>query len=354
MTKISRVPITVFLELTKRCNLNCLHCCADGGQARPEELSTEDWIDFVRYLAKLKVFRIVITGGEPLIRNDFFTIVREIRKNQSVVLNTNATLVTDKIAQQLSQLGISVISVSIDGSTPEIHDRNRGSGSFIKTIKGIESLLKHNCRVVINSVVTRINYQDIENIVALAKRLGVEKIGFNHVHPTGRARTNKEQIVPSLEEDTTIADELWKVGQKYGAFVGSWYIDQMKLYNSPPNPHGGIRSISRCSAGKETIAITANGDIVPCNNLQELVCGNIRRSDFARVWQYSSILAEFRSLFKLKVTSLEGCQDCHLVSICPGGCRANAYQEYGSLTAPDPFCRLNPINIERECKRVHI
>lgn len=136
MIKKSKIPHAVRLNLTKKCNLHCDFCLADASsEADKDELSTDEWLKFFERLKELKIFMVSLSGGEIFLRDDLFVLLKKLRENRMhrLTLLTNGTLITKNFAEQLKQLKIKTISISIDGMEAN-HNRLRGPGSFEKSI----------------------------------------------------------------------------------------------------------------------------------------------------------------------------------------------------------------------------
>ena len=135
-----KTPVLVDLSITQKCNLHCDYCSVS---AAPDvetdgELSLRDYKKLFKELDDLHVLRVAISGGEPLIRADFFDILEEACKyDYATVINTNGTLVTDEVASKLTNYQFDRICVTLDGSCAEIHDYHRGRGTYTKVLQGI-------------------------------------------------------------------------------------------------------------------------------------------------------------------------------------------------------------------------
>ena len=189
ISRIPSAPQTVPLMITRRCNLHCLHCSASPEQFLRDDMTTKELLSTIDELARCKVFRIIVTGGEPLIHPDFFVIANAIVQHPfHLQINTNATLVTEKVVEHLKKLPRRpIISVSLDSITAKTHDRIRGSGSFVNMKKGIRMLRAAGLRVRAFMVLSRLNYHELSQIVEFAKSIGVSNINVTTPAVCGRA-----------------------------------------------------------------------------------------------------------------------------------------------------------------------
>jgi SynChlorMet cassette radical SAM/SPASM protein ScmE len=338
-------PSVVFWNVTNQCNLSCKHCIKSSIESASNELSTTEAVDLVSQMSNVGVLKVVITGGEPFTRKDIFTIIQELVVNKILILLlSNGTLITEEIASKIAAHGVRDISVSLEGSKPEINDCIRGAGSFEQALKGISNLQKYGLEVLMQVTVNKKNYRDLSAIVQLAQELGIKQVAFQILDPWGRAHDNEIELLPSKKENIFIAEKIMSMSEKYGDFIQSEYINWAKLFKNDITIQHMDGNLLDCGAGIDKCAITTKGDILPCNKLDNIKCGNIRRESFISIWNNSIALNEFRKLSKMHIKDTKyKCRQCKFNRICSGGCRASAYHAYGDLTAPDPICWYEPM-----------
>ena len=178
----------VFWELTARCNLKCIHCRAEAQTERQEdELSTERCFAVIDELCGFSSPILILTGGEPLYRDDIFDIARYAAgKGLRVALATNGTLVNEKVAEQIKESGIKRVSISLDGANPQTHDTFRMiPGSFEGAWRGIKNLQKEGVEVQINTTIARHNEDEIGNILELALTNNIRALHIFMLVPVG-------------------------------------------------------------------------------------------------------------------------------------------------------------------------
>jgi SynChlorMet cassette radical SAM/SPASM protein ScmE len=334
-------PISVFLNVTNRCNLRCGHCSASAGEPLDGELTAEEWLALIRRLTELKVFRVTITGGEPLVRPDLQQLVAALERGRMAMqLNTNATLVDGAVARWLGECRLlKSVNVSLDGSCAAVHDQLRGPGAFDRAIRGVELLLRHGLQVGLSTIVTRLNMGDLANIAHLAKELGVSGVGFNNLHPCGRTSGNMAQLWLAAEERRACAQSLTELQSKYNGLVGGTFISWHRLLSTPPPAAGRPSSIHVCGAGQESCVIDADGSVLACNAAPDYVCGNVRKQDFSDIWHNSPEMKVVRTLPSFTVEAVEGCRECAYRFACTAGCRADAWSTTHSWTGgPAAIC----------------
>lgn len=335
-------PINCSLNITGRCNLKCLHCSANAANNYTRDMTTEQLYQVVDILVnRAKIFNVYLSGGEPLIRKEFFDIVARFENNGvSVVVFTNATLITEDIAQRFAEeTKIKKINTSLDGASSKSHDALRGEGSFKKVIKGINNLLQKGITPHVNCTVSRLNLKELRKITILARNLGIH-ISFGQARCLGRAALNQDLFNFTKKEMDDIFDNVLSIAQEFrhvgGGPVLEWprlkaqKYSQSKLRKKPDN------HLAFCDICKECITITPDGWVVPCNNFWEYKIGNVLKEDIISIY-HSKKAEKVRNLRQLTSKCMDGCNDCPYIEVCSGGCRADAYAQTGSLTGPDKF-----------------
>lgn len=190
-------------EVTRNCNLNCVHCRASADKVfHPEEFSLEECFQLIDDIASFSAPVIILTGGEPLFREDIFEIAEYgDRRGLRMVMAVNGTLVTSEKARQMKRVGIRRISVSIDGATPESHDNFRQvKGAFSGALSGIEDIKNAGIEFQINTTITRRNMHELPDIHDLVVKLGAVAHHIFVLVPTGRGKDLKEEHNLSPEE----------------------------------------------------------------------------------------------------------------------------------------------------------
>lgn len=353
-------PFLVVWQLTNACNLKCKHCYASASnKLRPDELTTEEAKKLIDEFADAGVVAIAFSGGEPLVRQDFFEIACYAKKKDFYVsVATNATLITRKVTKKLKEC-VDYIEISLDG-LKETHEKFRGiPGVFDKTVKGIKNCVKEGLDVCIAPTVTKYNLKEIPDVLELAKKLKVNRfIAFNFV-PTGRGKNIVDQDITPEEREEILKFFYSKLLDKGYPDVFSTAPQYSRIAlrvaretpNSPvlPTHFAGKDArealkgktqilsdfIGGCGCGRIYCCIQPNGDIWPCVFLP-IKLGNVRKNKFKDVWLSNLILKDLRDRSKL-----EGhCKVCEFRNVC-GGCRARAYGYFKNIHAPDPGCIYN-------------
>jgi radical SAM protein with 4Fe4S-binding SPASM domain len=317
-------------EVTAACNLSCEYCRASASATPDErELSTEEALAFIDQVAPLRPM-LILSGGEPLLRSDIFDLAKYATdRGVRVALASNGTLLTPGIVDKIKLAGISRVSISLDGPSPEVHDATRGPGSFDLAILGIEAL-RGEVDFQINMTITRDNLDQVATTMDLAEEMGAVAFHLFFLVPTGRGR--EEELVTPGEQDEIlrwVAKECKKrrievkvtCAPQYGRVVMETLTEEERK---------GILG-SACLAGTSFVFVSKTGDVTPCGYLP-VVAGNIRQESFPEIWESSPVFIDLRK------RELSGrCGGCDCREIC-GGCRARAYAITGDYLESDPLC----------------
>jgi len=327
-------PPSIFWEITAACNLSCRHCVVGAGKKLDGELSTERCLQLAQELAEIGVRSVTFSGGEPLIHPDFRLLAGRVRElGLMVQVSTNGTLVTPEIAYWFRQIGAE-IQVSLDGSTPEIHDYMRpGRGAFHKTIAGIEALVAAGHEITIGTVVSTINLADIPSILALAEKLGVARFRLIPFIPKGRGYDNMELEISPFEMKQ-ITQYLHNLRGKTRIKIASLEFENM-LSGESCSDHPDLNQGLGCSGAVAYATLTPTGELLPCHFFEGVRADNVALAPFEEVWYHSRFLNYFRQLV---VNDLHGaCRDCCWLPSCRGSCRAINYAK-GDLFGSNYHC----------------
>jgi AdoMet-dependent heme synthase len=334
-------------HLTERCNLRCRHCYQEGkaspelslSEIRPviEEIGEliQDWSDTYE-ISFSPSFN--VTGGEPFLRRDLFEILEAMsQKGFDLYLLSNGILVDRSKAKQLADLGIKGVQVSLEGPE-EIHETIRGKGSFSAALEGISLLTAEGIRVTLNMTLSQLNAGCLAEMGALAQSLGVHRLGFSRLVPSGKGAGLLSQTL-SKERVGDLYREIFSGQFKNLEIVtGDPVASQMDSFEEAED--SDLQPLGGCAAGVSGFTILADGTITPCRRLP-LPIGHIKRDSLRELWVSSPVLEKLRDK-----NSYEGkCGRCKRWASCRG-CRAIAYawsqaNGQGSFLAEDPQCFLD-------------
>lgn len=335
-------------ELTRSCNLSCVHCRASSERGPyPGELKTEECLRVMDEISTISKPVIILTGGEPLLRSDIFDLARYgSDKGFRMVMATNGTLITEKNVSMMKASGIQRISISLDGPTSETHDAfRRVNGAFEGSLRGIEIAKKEGLQFQINTTITKANLHLIDDILQLAVKLGASAHHIFLLVPTGRGKELKDQEISALDYERTLNwfyEQTNRVSLQLKATCAPHYYRILRQRANKEGKRiitkeGGLDAMTRgCLGGISFCFISHTGQAQPCGYL-ELNCGNVREKSFQEIWESSEIFQNLRNIDGYKGK----CGRCEFRKVC-GGCRARAYELSKDYMAEEPYCIYEP------------
>jgi radical SAM protein with 4Fe4S-binding SPASM domain len=310
------VPMGVHLDITYRCNERCVHCYLDHDDHG--EMTTAEIKDVLDQLAEAGTFFLTLSGGEVLMRRDFFEILEHARRLLfNVRVKTNGVMIRTQEAQRLRELGVEQIQISIYSHRPEVHDAiTKLPGSLKRSVAAIRFLKSQGLKVTIANVLMTANMRDHAGVQALARELGVTYT----LDPT---------ITPKMDGDTSVLRLRIPGSELNAVFHNKDLVGNVEEFCAPPPPPGeDVMEGYPCSAGHTAAYITPYGDVFPCVQFP-LPSGNVRRQKFMDIWRDSPELNEVRSI---RAKDLPVCSTCRHVGTCTR-CPGLAYME-GNMRGP--------------------
>jgi radical SAM protein with 4Fe4S-binding SPASM domain len=340
------------IELTLRCNLSCAHCyvnlTADNSKAIEEELTSQEICHIIDEIAEEGCLWLTLTGGEPLVRDDFLDIYTYAKKKGLIItIFTNGTLITPQMADFLREWPPYLIEISLHGITKETYERVTGiPGSFERCLRGIELLLEQNIALSLKTVIMTLNHHELRKIKDYVKKLGVD-FRFDaliNLRPDGDKNPAKVRLSPAEVVAIDLADE-----ERLGAWKEFW-----QTFNYPPNSD----NLYTCGAGLSSFHINPYGQISLCG-IARNPSYNLRQGNF-RTGFYNF----FPAVRARKINKDYRCRNCRLISLC-GQCPGWAELENRDQETPvDYLCRIahlrakafnleNPSNLPETQKEVN-
>lgn len=347
----------VFWELTKSCNLKCIHCRAEADEVLRQELSTGEILKTIDDIADFAKPILVLTGGEPLYRADIFEIARHAAsKDLRVALATNGTLIDNATAKKIHDSRIARVSISIDGPDAATHDDFRGiEGCFEEALRGAKSLAEAEVDFQFNTTVTKRNVKKFEEVLLLSRKLGAKALHVFMLVPVGCGAEIAETDMLSADEYEKILHRLYEFSRDSGFEVKATCAPHYyRIIRQRARAEGrritfetdGLSAVTRgCLAGTGVCFISHRGDVQPCGYLP-LVAGNIRQKTLREIWESSELFSGLRDFSKLTGK----CGNCEYVAFC-GGCRARAYFATGSPFDEEPYCLYTPVRDKKKDAR---
>lgn len=361
-------PFIVIWELTRACQLACLHCRAEAQYRRdPRELSFEEGKHLIDQIYEMNNPMLVFTGGDPLMREDVFDIAAyAVEKGVRVSMTPSATPnVTKEAIEKAKDVGLSRWAFSLDGPTAEIHDHFRGTtGSFDLTMERIKYLHELEIPIQINTVISRYNYDYLDEMAKLIEDLDCVLWSVFFLVPTGRGQ-QKDMISPAEHEKVFIwLHELSKrvkfdikttAGQHYRRVViqnkmreakeqkeDIQYLDALTQQGLTGSIDGLGRAPKGVNDGNGFVFISHIGDVYP-SGLLPVKAGNVREQPLAEIYRESPIFKSLRNPDEYKGK----CGQCEFRYVC-GGSRSRAYAMTGDYLESEPYCVYIPKSMRKK------
>jgi radical SAM protein len=353
---LNRDPFIVFWELTRACALACQHCRAEAQPQRHSlELGTAECYALLDELTRFDHPPIVIlSGGDPFMRRDLFDIVGYARKlSLTVAVAPSATaLVTEVRLAQLVQLGVSSISLSLDGAGPPIHDSFRGiTGTFDRTVRIAQSARRLGLPFQINTVVSGPTWHDLSRMATVVEEIGASTWDLFFLVPTGRARP--DDMLTADEHERLFSWVLdrskdWPfrvkttLGQHYRRAFILRRLQSDSLHAVDPDLRPTIRELwpgPPTNDGRGVFFVSHVGDVYPSGFLP-LRTGNVRKQSVVDLYRNDPLFRALRNPAALKGK----CGICPFNEVC-GGSRARAFAVTGDAFAEEPACAYQPAAI---------
>jgi AdoMet-dependent heme synthase len=352
-------PFIAIWETTQACDLACVHCRACAQPSRnPFELSTAEARALIDEIAAMEVPVFVLTGGDPLKRDDIFELVRyATAKGVRISLTPSATpLLTRAAIADLKASGLARLAISLDGPTPEIHDAFRKvAGSYQWTLDAVRWAHEVGLPVQINTTITRHNLQYLDDMISLMQKLDIVLWSVFFLVPTGRG---SDIDLISAEEFEYVFEKLYQTSrsvlfdiksteaQHYRRYLlqrrtelrrqGTTPADKLPHFIGISTPDGIGRARKGINDGKGFVFISHMGEVYPSGFLP-VSGGNIRNRSLSDIYRNSPLFVSLR-----EADNLEGkCGECEFREVC-GGSRARSYAMTGNMFAEEPCCVYLP------------
>jgi radical SAM protein with 4Fe4S-binding SPASM domain len=299
------IPLSVQVDLTYRCNERCVHCYLD--HHNHGEMNTAEIKDLFDQMADAGVFYLTISGGEILMRRDFFEILEHARlRTFAIKLKTNGILIREKEADRIKVLGVESVQISIYSHLPEVHDAiTKLPGSLEHSIEAIRRLRSRGIQVIMANVLMVHNVRDYLGVKELAAALGAQFI----IDPTITPMMDGDRSILNLNVDEAALREV----MRSEALVGN-----VEEFCAPPqSPDEESLDMLPCSAGHTACYVSPYGDVYPCVQFP-LPSGNVRRMKFVDIWRDSPQLKEVRGITLRDMPTCSACTHGSTCTRCPG------------------------------------
>jgi radical SAM protein with 4Fe4S-binding SPASM domain len=320
-------PVTALIELTHACNVDCEHCYLD---LRPDSkigaLETAEWKRIFGELADEGCLFLTLSGGEVLLRRDWYELAQYARTLGFVVrFYTNGTLITEETADKIAAVKPMDVEISLLGGIALTHDAiAQRKGAFDKTIAGVRRLRARGINVLLKCVLMKRNVEEYEQMKALAAELDCDMFFDIEVTPKNNGSRKPTELTGEGHAMDVAADTIYA---------------HLKTGGVPRDPAVRAERVSGvpCAAGRRTVQIGPTGDVFPCTQWTAPV-GNLKSTSFGALWHGSETFASIRSK---RISSFSICAGCEILDVCTP-CMALSLVEQGNLEGPSPTkCRAS-------------
>jgi radical SAM protein with 4Fe4S-binding SPASM domain len=349
-----RRPIVVW-NVTRSCNLRCVHCYSDShAQKYPGELTHDEAKRVIDDLAAFNVPAVLFSGGEPLTRPDLLELMEyAVTSGLRVTLSTNGTLIDEPTAQWLRELGLTYVGISLDG-IGETNDLFRGKkGAYDSAVRGMRYCRAVGQKVGLRLTLTRRNCMDLHDIFDFIETEDIQRACFYHLVYSGRGNAADELTTGEIRRAMDIILERTRVFHQRGLKKEILTVDNhadnaylyLKLREREPERAEEVYQLMKWNGGGANSSgvgianIDTQGNVHPDQFWQSATLGNVKQRPFSEIWSDNSIplLAGLRNRLPL----LQGrCAGCRFQEICGGSFRVRAAQVHGNPWASDPACYL--------------
>lgn len=352
-----RKPVVVW-TMSRRCNLRCVHCYSDsGGALYPGELTLPEAKTMLEDLVRFQIPALLLSGGEPMVHPHFFELAQTaVSIGLKLTLSTNGTLITEKNAQKIKEIGITYVGISFDGLN-EVNDQFRGrQGAFEAALGGLRALKAIGQRVGLRFTLTQRNYAALPQIFQFVEQEKIDRVCFYHLVYSGRGSQisqddlTHQQTRDAIEQILGWLERLKERKDSTEVLTVDNSVDGVYLYlklqkGNPSQSEEVYRLLERngggtASSGIGIANIDSYGYVHPDQFWQSYSLGNVKEKPFSEIW--SDAGNSFLNNLRDRNQRLKGrCQMCHWKPLCGGSFRVRAFQATGDLWAEDPACYLS-------------
>ena len=347
-------PVVVW-NVTRRCNLKCVHCYAHAKDVPfDNELTTDQGKELIDDLSAYGSPVMLFSGGEPLVRKDLPQLAAyAVEKGMRAVISTNGTLITPQMARTLKEIGLSYVGISLDGMK-EINDRFRGvKGAFRSALEGIKNTQDAGIKVGLRFTINKFNFREIPKIFQLLEEMDIPRVCFYHLVYAGRAT---ELVKEDLSHAQTraaldlIIDEtrrLHAAGKPKEVLTVDNHADgpyiYLRLLKEDPERAKEVLKLLKWNEGNNSGrgigCVSWDGEVYADQFWRHYSFGNIKDRPFSEIWTDTS--EPLLGKLKEKKKHVKGrCATCNWLDVCGGNFRVRAEAVSGDVWAPDPACYL--------------
>ncbi len=347
-------PVVVW-NVTRRCNLKCVHCYAHAKNIPfDNELSTDQGKELINDLADFGSPVMLFSGGEPLVRKDLPQLAAyAVEKGMRAVISTNGTLITATMARTLKEIGLSYVGISLDGMQ-EVNDRFRGvPGAFNSALEGIKNSQDAGIKVGLRFTINKFNVNEIPKIFQLLEEMDIPRVCFYHLVYAGRGSDLVKEDL-SLEGTRKALDlimdetkRLFDKGKPKEVLTVDNHADgpyvYLRMLKEDPKRAKEVLELLRWNEGNNSGrgigCVSWDGEVHADQFWRHHSFGNVKDRPFSEIWMDTS--EELMGRLKNKKEHVKGrCAACSWLDVCGGTFRVRAEAVTGDAWAPDPACYL--------------
>lgn len=326
-------------ELTMKCNMRCQHCGSSCENAMEDELTTKEALALCDDLKELGLSCITLSGGELTTRSDWHLIAKRCVQNDIITnMITNGWNLNDELLKKAEEAGVNTIAISMDGCR-DTHDKIRRQGSFERNIMNLEKIKEHHIVPAVITTVQKQNIKELEALYECLQSVGVKTWQIQIALPMGNFKQHMWDCLKPEDVQTIIDFAYSKIEDEMiidlADCIGYYSKKDIALKKKRFGNHGLWHG---CSAGKYSLGILNNGDIVGCTSIRskDFIEGNIRKRKLRDIWQDQHSFSWNRSFQK---EDLKGnCRECQYGDYCLGGCSNLRYCMYGDIHSENTYC----------------
>jgi len=348
-------PVVVW-NVTRRCNLKCVHCYAHATEeAVSDELTTAEGKALIDDLAAFGVPVLLFSGGEPLVRKDLPELAEyAVQKGMRAVVSTNGTLITPKMAQKLKAIGLSYVGISLDGME-SINDEFRGiTGAFKSAMQGIQNCQNAGIKVGLRFTINKANAAEVPKIFDLLEEKKIPRVCFYHLVYAGRGSKMVDEDLSHTEARKVVDLIMDRTKDLHDRGIPK---EVLTVDNHADGPYLSLRLLGEDSqrakevlellqmnegnnSGRGIGCVSWDGEVYADQFWRHCSFGNVRNQPFSEIWTDTSI--KLLQQLKHKKKYVKGrCAECQWLDICGGNFRVRAEAVSGDVWAPDPACYLS-------------
>lgn len=345
---VPRTPSTCHWEITAACNLRCRHCMVDAGDPLPDELSTDEALGVCDELAGIGCRTVALTGGEPLLRQDWREIAARLNgRGVGVSVASNGVLVDDRAVEQMIEAGVSGVSVSLDGPE-DVHDKIRPhrdgcSSSYSSAVAALGRLSSSSLETICITCINGKNANLLDDIFQIVSGLGIDCWQVQLSIFRGRFPQMQREYLVDPRVIPGVLDHLAELGERGGVRISvgdnlGYYTEVEPRLRRKRNGKPGFWT--GCAAGLRALAITPWGGVKGCSALDNsFVTANLRSQSLQQIWDNWENFGPPGGPFQGRLVG--GCGKCDFGPICMAGCSATAFGATGTIW-DNPFCAKHP------------